>query len=837
MSRDTIKSQFSKEPIYVVEIDVPRCILVHGSSPCTATETGDDKCYNTRSTCNDLENYNDDISSGSISIAVTASSRRFTRSSGNFITDGFIIGSIITTTGFFNAGNNSSFKVTAVTATIITVQFGYGLVDESSGSGRTIKARNIYTYKQCSNRAPHPQNMNNYAPCVESVSTSPAVINAKGGIGARASATVSFSDFPSSDRYDIDPYLSDRTYDPFDVGLYWTKWRARNANYENYVTRVLSGYIVNNKFTANNFQTRNYVLASMTATGAKAGIRLKDPMQLISNKKALAPKPSSGLLVAAITNTATSATLKPAGVGNLEYDASGFVKIRDEVIAFTRSGDVLTLTRAEFNTAASAHDEGDTVQLCLNYPGDKPANEVQRDLIVTYGGLPAYFINGSAWEAEVDTYLSSNPNRLITDPTLVDVLIAELCEQWPHKLFWNEILDIIELSALKPPPTGGLNELTGNNNIMELSTGDKSDMQLSTVFVNYGQFDPTKKTDEKDNYQITYARVNNDAIARYDSNNTKVVFAPWISANNGAAARKLAQLHGRRFGITPRQINFTLDDKDSSYWIGDFVNINFFGICDRNGNSLSTAFEILSASEGSDYKYSALEYSYDGELSNDDDLQTETVDLAVDETNVNLRTKYNSVFGTPDSSTEVKFIVYSGVVIGSTSNSTFSLDTGSWPAGATITLQNNSGGIIAGKGGDGADAESSPSNGGDAINLSYDLTLINNGIIGGGGGGGAANQSGSVTAGGGGGAGYLGGVGGIGIGARVLEQSQNGTNLMGGAGEEREDPEDFAEARGQSGGDLGQNGGASEGAAGKAVELNSNTLTETVSGDIRGAIS
>jgi hypothetical protein len=831
MSRDTIKSQFSKEPIYVVEIDVPRCILVHGSSPCTATETGDDKCYNTRSTCNDLENYNDDISSGSISIAVTASSRRFTRSLGSFITDGFIIGSIITTTGFFNAGNNSSFKVTAVTATIITVQFGYGLVNESSGSGRTIKARNIYTYKQCSNRAPHPQNMNNYAPCVESVSTAPATVSAKGGIGARASATVEFSDFPSSDRYDIDPYLSDRTYTPFDVGLYWTKWRARNANYENYVVRVLSGYIVENAFALSNFETRNYVIASMTATGGKAGLRLKDPLQLVSNKKALAPRPSNGTLLSDITNTATSATLDPSGIGNEEYPASGFLKIRDEVMSFTRSGDTLTLTRGQYNTTATAHDAGGTLQVCLNYPGDKPTNEVQRDLAVTYAGIPAYYINGSAWEFEVDTYLSSNPNRLITDPTLVDVLIGELCEQWPHKLFWNEILDIIELSALKPPPTGGLNELTGNANIMELSTGDKSDMQLSTVFVNYGQFDPTKKVDEKDNYQITYARVNNDAIARYNSNNSKTVFAPWIGVGNGAAARRLAQLHGRRFGITPREINFTLEDKDSAYWVGDFVSVKFFDICDRNGNAIATPFEILSASEGANYKYKALEYSYDGTLPTDDDLATETVDLALDERNINLRTKYDANFGTPDSDTDVTFIVYSGVVIGSATNNTFSIVTGTWPAGATITLRINSGGVIAGKGGKGADVNGSPTAGGTAIKLFHDLTLINNGIIGGGGGGGDDNISGNEEVAGGGGAGDT--VGAAGTGSNndggFADDAQPGTLLLGGIGGSIE-----TSINGVAGGNLGV---ASSAAAGKAVDLNSNTLTQTVSGDIRGAIS
>lgn len=39
------------------ELDLPLCGNVHGVSPCTATETGNAKCYNSRATCNDLANF------------------------------------------------------------------------------------------------------------------------------------------------------------------------------------------------------------------------------------------------------------------------------------------------------------------------------------------------------------------------------------------------------------------------------------------------------------------------------------------------------------------------------------------------------------------------------------------------------------------------------------------------------------------------------------------------------------------------------------------------------------------------------------------------------------
>lgn len=48
-------------PTIVVEIDLPRCANTYGTAPCTAAVgvTGDQKCFNTRRTCQDTPNYVD----------------------------------------------------------------------------------------------------------------------------------------------------------------------------------------------------------------------------------------------------------------------------------------------------------------------------------------------------------------------------------------------------------------------------------------------------------------------------------------------------------------------------------------------------------------------------------------------------------------------------------------------------------------------------------------------------------------------------------------------------------------------------------------------------------
>jgi hypothetical protein len=60
---------------------------------------------------------------------------QFTRSAGSFITDGFEKACVISTTGFTNAGNNSTFVIDSVTATTITVTSTTGMVTETGGGG------------------------------------------------------------------------------------------------------------------------------------------------------------------------------------------------------------------------------------------------------------------------------------------------------------------------------------------------------------------------------------------------------------------------------------------------------------------------------------------------------------------------------------------------------------------------------------------------------------------------------------------------------------------------------------------------------------------------------
>lgn len=57
MSYDTEKARSGHQPLTACKLVMDYCSLTAGVGACTATETGDAKCYNTRATCNDTANY------------------------------------------------------------------------------------------------------------------------------------------------------------------------------------------------------------------------------------------------------------------------------------------------------------------------------------------------------------------------------------------------------------------------------------------------------------------------------------------------------------------------------------------------------------------------------------------------------------------------------------------------------------------------------------------------------------------------------------------------------------------------------------------------------------
>ncbi|MCP3669364.1 MAG: hypothetical protein GY814_02790, partial [Gammaproteobacteria bacterium] len=357
----------------------------------------------------------------------------------------------------------------------------------------------------------------------------------------------------------------------------------------------------------------------------------------------------------------------------------------------------------------------------------------------------------------------------------------------------------------------------------------------------------------------SWVRIDTDSIAKYGSGKIKVINSRWLSNLNLAGAQKAATLIGRRFADIQRKITFQLDPKDSDgatgLWTGQTRNINYRDICDFNGYPVDTMFQIISASQSRNYKFSGIEFKYGDELADDITVTDKIVYYSGEEgadniTNVNLMADWESLYQPHEADSEAIFVVKTGTIMGSSSISTYSIETGAWPNLTTgfVKIIIQSGSYVAGKGGDGANGDNTPAaeNGGGAINLGVDVILEGGGVLGGGGGGGGGKNGAFAEAAGGGGAGSAIGSAGQdtrntgGTSVNSLIHAEDGTVSTGGAGgfisiDHNGEPFDYT---GGDGGDLGEAGTLSGGTAGKACNLNGYTLDQSSSGvTIEGAVS
>jgi len=156
-----------------------------------------------------------------------------------------------------------------------------------------------------------------------------------------------------------------------------------------------------------------------------------------------------------------------------------------------------------------------------------------------------------------------------------------------------------------------------------------------------------------------------------------------------------------------------------------------------------------------------------------------------------------TLMGSPSGAADYTFIINAGVTVSSNSTATPALQTGSFPAGSTLTIVNN--GDIRGMGGAGGDASSNGSAGGNALSIALSVTIDNgSGNIWGGGGGG----------GGGGGSTYFCDASGGGGGGGGASGSTNSSGGNGGGGS--------GNGSGGSPGSAGTSSGAGSGGAGGA---------------------
>lgn len=631
----------------------------------------------------------------------------------------------------------------------------------------------------------------NWILCIPSIKTidfQPAQISIGENLGERAVLTVTFTDHRDSDTGPAgDKYVSERPYTPFEQGTFWGKFRARRPYLFGKQLRWITGFL--DQDTAE-WETRYFIVDSFSgpSTNGEYKIVAKDILKLADGDKALAPIPNTGFLTADISDTDTTLTLGPSGIGDDEYPDSGYASIGDsEIVGFDRSGDTLTFfERGAFNTEASDHAAQDKVQVCYRADAAAP-HDLIWDLLVNYAGIDEDYIDYDAWNTEVTTYVNRLYSTIIANPTAVVDLVSELCEQAGLSMWWDDRTQLIGMKALHGIVSNAP-QLNPDNIIADsMEITEQPERRISQMHTYFGQKNPLTSLTDKANYRSSAIAIS-EVESFYGTPAIKEIFSRWIPEGGRTIADRLNTMTLGRFENPPRHFKLdVLRDSVPEIILANGYDVLAWPMQDATGAPAPAQMQVTKMDPAADL----ITVEGDEVLFNasDEDLADRTVIIDSSINNMNFREVHDRFYTTPADGDTVTLIINSGIIIGSESIGLPALDMGDWPSGVTINVTN--GGTIQGHGGNGGGALTTSSftpgqDGGTALYTRVPINMANNGQIWGGGGGGgySANNAGPANVSqylGGGGAGTNGGAEGhTAVIANFLIHAGGGTQSAGG---------------------------------------------------------
>jgi len=649
-------------------------------------------------------------------------------------------------------------------------------------------------------------------PSIVSDDFTPGTVSLGVDLGERATLTINFRDHPWSDTgVGGDKYIAERGYDAYKRGTFWGKFRARQPYVRGRPLRLIRGF---EGQAIEEMDTRHYVIDSFDGPRPDGtfSIVAKDVLKLASDDRAKAPRLSNGRLNAGIAANATSFTLAPALIGNLEYPTSGLMNLSGkEIVAFTRSGDTVTLTqRGQWGTTAIAHSAGGRAQVCLHYDGVDPA-DILNDLLTNYAGVSPTFIPLDSWKEITATYLGNVYTALIPEPTGVETLCNEIIKQGCLVTGWDDANQRIPLDVLRNVLPNAAKFSERNSLRGTLRTREQPDKRVSQAVIYFGMRNPLVSLDSPDNYQCTHLVAALESEGYYGSAAIETTYSRWIPFAGRELAERLGKIIVSRFQDPPRRVNFNIfrEGVGITPAIMGSYRFEYGGGQDATGAPAEIPAQITRLKPTAEwFECEAEEALFKG--IDPVDVKNRVLTIDSDQFNVNVRAVHDTVYP-PVTSEDVAngvnltVIVAQGATVASTAagRAGIALDFGpasTWPGGFQIRVR--IAGAVRGKGGKGgtganqnaADATAGEV-GGTAIRTRHPLVieLPSTGQIksGGGGGGGGPSRNVNVSGriaycpggGGGGGAGITVTAGGIGgFGYRSGSQGSEGKAETGGAG-------------------------------------------------------
>ena len=488
------------------------------------------------------------------------------------------------------------------------------------------------TMRYCQPRSNMPKGATIYPFLVGEPSEYSATVNIAGSdgdlsaFGRRATISARFMDAPDHDRY-FDKYQSERVsgaaqsdgigYPPYERGTHFAKLKTRWPFYAGRAMRRHDGYIVDGAIV--DVTVRHYVITNMSGPGDDGMVTVEgsDVLDLADDKRTRAPKASNGKLLADVSAAGLdSFGLSPAGVGALEYPASGRARIGSEFVDYTRTGDTITLTaRAVSQTLASTHRSGDTFQRVLRYVNARVDDVVSE--LLQEAGIYVSYLPLADWAAEVNRWMAGTTlTRDIGEPTGVKALISQIVPLG-FSLFWDSATQKIRFKANRPVDGDQIWDLSDLRTNLDIDIEEDDKKRVSEVLFWTVQKTPAGSATATDNYARTWVASDPSAREewRYRTGAVKSYTCPWLNRGADSIVRVAARRLLKRFDTTPIYATITLDAKWKAIQLTDVVRLRTRGLQDDTGREIEGLFQVTQRSEpraGERIKIVVQSYQFSG---------------------------------------------------------------------------------------------------------------------------------------------------------------------------------------------------------------------------------
>jgi hypothetical protein len=423
-------------------------------------------------------------------------------------------------------------------------------------------------------------------PCVERVAISAEQLKIGDGLGSFGQVSVTVADFVDNDARAEDPFATDASRSGLDLSAstYLTKLLARNPWWANRSLRIIEGWATDGVWHPDDTTVHHFVVRDVQGpSNGKITITAVGPLQLLNLDEAEAPKPSAGGLLADITDSATSATIHDPVIAG-DYAASGLLRCGDEVMGYARSGQALTLTRAQLGTVAEAHSADDTLQVVMSYAA-APLTDIVADLLMNHGGVPAGRIDFAGWAVEQSRWLSLyRLSGHISAPSKIIDLVRELLEASGSVLWWDDLAGLLRLRAIRP----ALRPVTTWTDAFHLlappvlATVAADRVSRCDVAIDLRSAD--RDPGNASSYRVRVIGVPlGEEATEHGSSKVRLIASRWISADQTSLAVRASWLTTSQLRDGRKTIGVEVSAKDAWAQMGDTVAVSSRDLIDRTG--------------------------------------------------------------------------------------------------------------------------------------------------------------------------------------------------------------------------------------------------------------